>query len=334
MLEAPLLSVFDLNMQLRERPNPREFFFLLHWACFVRWNCGLASFFSWNWPSKHSWITRIKSEEHWKLTGWWEEEVPMCPLFHTNKSWIVFFIIPVRKRHFQEACCGAREGGIALHPPWRFSCLELNLGRFFSVPFLHIEVLFSVPTWYYMKRSLPFPVHTHISTKKNRHLFHYYFLFFSFPASAVGPAGEGVGKGTRWEEWDEMEGEERSVCVWGGHGVLQEAVPVREITMVVICAIKKEGNTAEGMSLHSCEGLLITSPPYKPTPASPVLLSTGGEQKSPCRNWHRAAAPNPATVGTGAARAKMQTRDTCHPLPAARTFIILTFLLLHGNYSF
>lgn len=70
----------------------------------------------------------------------------MCPLFHINKSRIVFFIIPVRKRHLQEACCGEREGGIALHPTWRFSCPDLYLGGFCSVPFLHIEVLFSVPT--------------------------------------------------------------------------------------------------------------------------------------------------------------------------------------------
>lgn len=70
----------------------------------------------------------------------------MCPLFHTSKSWIVFFIIPVRKTHLHKACCGAREGGIALHPSWRFSCPDLNLGGLISVPFLHIEVLFSVPT--------------------------------------------------------------------------------------------------------------------------------------------------------------------------------------------
>lgn len=36
----------------------------------------------------------------------------MCPLFHTSKSWIVFFIIPVTKTHLHETCCGAREGGI------------------------------------------------------------------------------------------------------------------------------------------------------------------------------------------------------------------------------
>lgn len=59
----------------------------------------------------------------------------------------------------------------------------------------------------------------------------------------MGPAGEGVGKGMRWEEWGDMEGEEESACVWGDVVSSGEAVPVRKITMVVICVIKKEGNT-------------------------------------------------------------------------------------------
>lgn len=181
--------------------------------------------------------------------------------------------------------------------------------------------------------------HTHKHIKKGI-LFHYYFLSFLFLLQLWVQLGkEGVGKGTRWEEWDGMEGEEGSVCAWGDVVSSREAVPVREITMVVICAIKKEGNTAEGMSLHSCEGLLITPPPRKPTPPSPVLLSTAGEQQSPCRNRHKAAVPNPATVGTGAAWAKTQTRGTCHPLPAARTFILLTFcfcmvIILFNNRIF
>lgn len=191
-----------------------------------------------------------------------------------------------------------------------------------------------------MQRSLPFPVHTHTQTHKKWPSFSLLFSFFSFPASAVGPAGEGR-SGKRHEVggvgWNGGRGRE-CLCV-GDVVSSREAVPVREITMVVICAIKKEGNTAEGMSLHSCEGLLITPPPRKPTPPSPVLLSTAGEQQSPCRNRHKAAVPNPATVGTGAAWAKTQTRGTCHPLPAARTFILLTFcfcmvIILFNNRIF
>lgn len=39
----------------------------------------------------------------------------MCLAFHTNKSWIVSFLL-MGKSHLQEAGCEAREGGIALHP--------------------------------------------------------------------------------------------------------------------------------------------------------------------------------------------------------------------------
>lgn len=74
MLKASLFSVFDLNIQLRERPNQEIFFFYYTKPALL--DETVASFFSWNWPSKHSWIIRIKSEERWKLTGQWEEEVP------------------------------------------------------------------------------------------------------------------------------------------------------------------------------------------------------------------------------------------------------------------
>lgn len=184
-----------------------------------------------------------------------------------------------------------------------------------------------------MQRSLPFPVHTHAHTQKKKASFSLLFSFFSFPASAVGPAGEGVGRGTRWEEWDETEGEEGSVCAWGDVVSSGEAIPVREITMVVICVIKKEGNTAEGMSLHSCEGLLITSP-HKPTPPLTSAALHGRRTAKSLQKLAQSSCPQPPTAGTGAAWAKMHTQDTCHPLPAARTFILLTFLLLHGNYSF
>lgn len=75
ILKVFLFSVFDLSVQLRERPN-QDIFFLLHWACFVRWNYLLAYFFIWNWLSKHGWIMRIKWKKHWKIMGWWEQEVP------------------------------------------------------------------------------------------------------------------------------------------------------------------------------------------------------------------------------------------------------------------
>lgn len=50
----------------------------------------------------------------------------------------------------------------------------------------------------------------------------------------MGAAEEGVGKSMGWDEWDEKEGEEMSVCAWGDDASSGEAVPVRDITMVAI----------------------------------------------------------------------------------------------------
>lgn len=50
----------------------------------------------------------------------------------------------------------------------------------------------------------------------------------------MGAAEEGVGKGMGWDERDEKEGEEASMCAWGDDVSSREAVPVRAITMVVI----------------------------------------------------------------------------------------------------
>lgn len=58
-----------------------------------------------------------------------------------------------------------------------------------------------------------------LSTKKVSFLL--FLFFFSFPAPPVGAAGEGLGKGIGWEEWDEKEGDEEIVCVGGGRCVLQ-----------------------------------------------------------------------------------------------------------------
>lgn len=93
ILKVFLFSVFDLSVQLRERPN-QDIFFLLHWACFVRWNYLLAYFFIWNWLSKHSWIMRIKWKKHWKIMGWWEQEVPcVCCISCKEERDVSFFLL-------------------------------------------------------------------------------------------------------------------------------------------------------------------------------------------------------------------------------------------------
>lgn len=165
-----------------------------------------------------------------------------------------------------------------IFPPMdRFSSPELSLNGFHIISSLHIQVLLS---WFCTKI-------TAFSCPQSG-LFVFLLLFIYFSLFLLHSWAQEKEMG--WEECDEKEGEERSVSTWGDAVSSWEAVPVMDITMVVTWAIRKEGNTAERMSFHSCEGLLMTPPHVPPSPHSFLHSCHSPREehsRSPCAYWHK-----------------------------------------------
>lgn len=243
----------------------------------------------------------------------------MYPTFRKIKSGFFLFFLAMGK-----SCLLWCENWKRLHfHPWRgISSPQLSLTGFYSIPFLHIQILLS---WFCTKI-------TAVSCPQNGLFIFLLFIFSLFLLHSWAQE-----KGMGWEECNEKEGEERSVSVWGDAVSSWEAVPVMDITIVVTWAIKKEGNTAERMSFHSCEGLLMTPPHVPPPPHSfPHLCHSPHEEHSrnPCANWHKGL---PTTGALQAWGGQKQAKATL--TPAAGTFILLTFcccmvIILFNNRIF
>lgn len=255
----------------------------------------------------------------------------------TGDALCVLYFIQIRaglsdgEKRFARGWLWVKRGWIALHPMWRLSSPELSLGGFCSVPFLHIQVLLSVPSWYYMQRSLPFLVHK----KKGFFFIISFFLFFSCFTCGCSWGRSGKRHGVGWVGRKGGRGSER-VCM-GGRCVLRGGGSCQgHYNGCHLNDQKGEKHCVkdEFPQLWRAPNNFTTHTHTTALLPSQLSLSVGRDQQKSLQKLAQSGCPWPGCLGTrGTAQAKMQTKPS-PPHPSSNDFYPPHFLLLHGNYSF